>query len=69
MTDFNRADYYSQTEICKLFKVSPKKLKSLIEANNIPVITRPIEIGYDRGNNFNVAAKYILKTDWDKITK
>jgi len=69
MTEFNRSLYYSQSEICKQFKVSPKKLKMLIEDNNIPVVNRPVEIGYDRGNNFNVTAKYILKTDWDKIFK
>ena len=67
MTDFNRADYYSQTEICKLFKLSTTKLKKIIADKQIPVITRPTEIGYNRGENFKVEAKYVLKSDWEKI--
>jgi hypothetical protein len=66
---FNRTDYYSQLELIKLYrgKLSLSKIKEMIVANGIALHQRPVEIGYDRGDNFTVTARYILKTDWHKI--
>jgi hypothetical protein len=60
---FNCSDYYSQTELCTLFKLSSKKLKVYIEANQILKTKRPVELG-DNYNveNFNVIRIYVLKS-------
>lgn len=67
--EFCRADYYSQTELTKMYKgkFSLKKIKELLQVHTIPLVIRPVEIGYIRGDNFNVNALYVLKTDWHKI--
>jgi hypothetical protein len=68
-TDFNRANYFSQSELVILHKgkLSISMIKELIVAHQITVYTRPVEIGYGHGNNFNVEARYILKEDWHKV--
>ncbi|WP_186458717.1 hypothetical protein [Mucilaginibacter achroorhodeus] len=64
MTVFQRSDYYSQTELTKLLKLSVKKVKLFLKDNNIPVIERPVELGdSNKKENFTVTALYVLKSD------
>lgn len=67
---FNRDLYYSQSEACKLFKLSPKKFKQLVAEYNIPLISIPMELHSEiNGTSYNVTAKYVLKTEFQKIMK
>jgi len=48
--------YYSQTQICKIYKVTPKKLQLLLKQHNIPVLSKHIDLG-----EYDVTAKYVTK--------
>lgn len=63
-----RSDYYSQTEACKLFKITPKRFKELIKGleltgDEITLHTTP------EGKPYNVKPIYVLKSDFDKLIK
>lgn len=59
---FPREQYYSQTEIVKRYKVSVKKCKELIQAHNIPVLSKKIDLG-----GYFVDTIYVPKEAIDKL--
>jgi hypothetical protein len=70
MTEFKRSDYYSQTELTKVLKLSVNKVKLFLEVNNIPVVKRPIELGNNNNkDNFTVTGLYVLKSGIDLLLK
>ena len=60
---FERDEYCSQTEICKLYRISSKKFKELLLVHYVPVKTNLITYG----NYYSLTAKYYLKSDIDKL--
>lgn len=58
----NRQDYYSQTEIAKLLRISPKAVKELISAHQIPVVEKNVDLGM-----YSVKALYCSKNDVDAL--
>lgn len=63
-----RSDYYSQTEACKLFKITPKRFKELVDGldvkgKEITLHTSP------EGQPFNLKPIYVLKSDFYKLIK
>lgn len=48
--------YFSQTQICKIYKVSPKRLKQLLVQHKIEALNKEIDLG-----EYQVTALYITK--------
>lgn len=59
---FKRADYYSQTDVVKLFKISVKAFKQAILANNITQVNIDINMG-----DYSMVTVYVAKEDIDKL--
>lgn len=64
----DRSKYYSQTEACKLFKITPKRFKKVIAGLDV-VGTEIILHTAPEGKPFNVKPIYVLKSDFDKLMK
>lgn len=63
-----RSNFYSQTEACKLFKITPKRFKELIEG--LDVVGKEITLHTTpEGKPFNLRPIYVLKSDFDKAIK
>lgn len=63
--EFKRECYFSQTEACKLYKLSPKKFKKLIEGHetvNVPITLHGLD-----GSPYEVTTIYIKKLTFIKI--
>lgn len=59
--------YYSQSELQRIFKLSVKRIKSIIEENKIPVVENEITMPYVGGDgSYKFTTKYVLITDWNK---
>jgi len=63
--DFIRYQYYSQTEACKLFKISPKKFKNLIEGYD--TINNTVTLHGLEGKPYTITTIYINKLIFYKI--
>ena len=59
---FLRHQYYSQTELTKLFKISVKGVKQLIVDHQLVVTSKPVDLG-----EYTVESVYINKEDIDKL--
>ena len=57
----DRDKFYSNSEACKLFKLSPAKFESIIASHNIPVVTKDIHTADYSNNPYTVTAKYVDK--------
>lgn len=66
---FQRDLYYSQTELQKKYKMSVKRIQSLIEDNKIPIVTGTLFVTGNETGKWKIEPKYILKTDWHQIVK
>ena len=63
---FNREDYYSQTQACKVFKLNPSKFKELINAFELDVVTNTITLFTEiEALPYNVGAIYVKKSDFE----
>lgn len=59
---FPRNLYFSQTEVIKLFKITPKAYKALLEAQKIPVVSTTIDY-----NTYTLKTLYALKSNVMKL--
>lgn len=59
---FNRADYYSQIEAVKLYKISVKAYKQAILANNFHQVNVTVNMG-----DYTLVTIYISKVDIDGL--
>jgi hypothetical protein len=65
--DFQRELYFSQSEVCKLYKISAKKFKKIITDNNLPVIENEITLHTSpEGKPYQVKSIYVKKIDFIK---
>lgn len=53
---FNRSEYYSITEVLRLYKISRVKYHKLIKERNLPIHNVPINMG-----DYTMIAQYIKK--------
>jgi len=65
--DFQREYYFSQTEACKLYKVSPKKFKKIISDNNILTVNNHVKMHSIEGKEYEITTIYVLKKDFIKV--
>jgi hypothetical protein len=64
--EFKREDYYSQTEVCKKFKISPKNFKQILIENKLDIINNYIILHTaPEGLPYPATASYVLKKDFD----
>ncbi len=59
---FPRSEYYSQTEVTKLFDINAKQVKELILDRQIPVVNKVIQLG-----TYCVTTVYIKKEHIDQL--
>jgi hypothetical protein len=62
---FNRSEFFSQTEACRLYKISPKKFKRLIEG--IQEVNNTVTIHSHDGKPYEITTIYIKKINLYKI--
>lgn len=61
-TKFDRKAYYSQTEACAKFNITPKVFQHLCARYNIQQVNKEVDMGF-----YKVTTRYVLKEDFDKI--
>ena len=59
---FNRSEYYSQTEVTKLYKISVKAYKQAILVNNFTQVNVAVDMG-----DYSLITIYIRKKDIDGL--
>jgi hypothetical protein len=55
---FPRSEYYSQTEVLKLYKVNADTYKRILTEKNIPTVNKQIDLG-----GYMATTIYVLKSD------
>ena len=61
----NRDQYLSQTEACRMYHLSPKKFKKLIEG--VETINNPVTMYTQEGIPYEITTIYVRKIDFIKI--
>lgn len=62
---FNRSDYFSQTEACRLYKLTLKKFKKLIEG--IETVNNTVTMYSPDGKPYEITTIYVLKKDFQTV--
>lgn len=66
IVEFKRDQYYTQTEACKKFKITPKVFKKILGLHSVNTITNDITLYTSpEGLAYPVTAIYVLKKDFE----
>lgn len=62
MSTFNRSEYYSQTDVLRLFKISRVKYHALLKERNLNTLSVTIDMG-----DYTMVTKYVKREIIDNL--
>lgn len=61
-TMFPRHLYYSQSEVCTKYQITPRMYQELLVERNIPQVNKVVDLG-----GYTVTTRYVLKEDVESL--